>query len=284
MALLKKEMALRLILPYPSSMTNSISKTALITGASSGIGKEFAIQLHSLGYNLVLVARREDLLRDLVEYFEHIRPASAQMLRADLTEGSSLQEIIQYIKENQIDLLVNNAGLGSFGYYEELSWEKELYLIQLNIVATSALNHAVIPQMKERGAGEIIVTSSIAGFQPLPLMATYSATKAFNLNQTLALRAELAPYNITVHALCPGPTATEFGGVARVPGTATGGPRETSERVVTECLKALRRGKAYSVPGFRAKVMIFLVHLLSYKVTTNILYRLLKKPLEQKDG
>lgn len=231
------------------------SHTALITGASSGIGKEFARQVHGLKARVILVARRKDLLEELAAELNNKRPDFAEILAADLTKEEDLKKVSDYIKANKIDLLVNNAGRGSFNYFEKLNVEDEINQVKLNIIATQKLAHAIIPQLKERKEGAIISVSSIAAFQPLPFMATYAATKSFNYMHSLALREELKPFNVKVLVVCPGPTATEFGGVARVPGTLTGIARDSAEMVVASALKALSKNKAVVITGFRSKIM-----------------------------
>ncbi len=252
---------------------------ALITGASSGIGLEFARQLYRQGYDLILIARRRDLLEQHQREFQQRGQQKVQILPADLTLASgqgSLESVLALIKTNQIDLLVNNAGSGSFGYFEELDLERESAMIDLNIRATMTIAHAVIPQMKARRSGSLISVSSVAAFQPLPFMATYAATKAFNFIHSLALREELRPFGVRVHILCPGPTATEFGGVARVPGTAAGGFRDSVELVVAQSLAALANNQAFITPGLKSRLMCLASRLLPVSLTTRLVGNSLK--------
>ena len=230
---------------------------ALITGASSGIGLEFARQLHRAGVSLTLVARRADVLRELCDELNAVQIGSAAAVAADLTDGASLQKVLDSIRGRRIDILVNNAGRGSFGYFETLNIEDEIAEVTLNISATLRLAHAVIPQMKARRMGAIISLSSVAGFQPIPYMATYCGTKAFNFFHSMALRHELKEFGVRVVTVCPGPTETEFSGVARVPGHFTGVGRDGVQQVVAESLRALRSNKAFVVTGFRSKLMAF---------------------------
>ena len=250
---------------------------ALITGASSGIGKEFAKQIHAKGASLILLARRLDLLEELKSDLEQTRPNSVRSMKIDLTKDEQLQEVYDFIKKNHIDLLINNAGYGSFGCFENLDIKSEIDQVKLNIIATQKLAHAVIPQMKSRGSGGIISVSSIAAFQPIPYMATYSATKSFNFIHSIALRHELKKFNVHVLTLCPGPTETEFGGVARVPGQLSGGKRDSVEMVVSKTLGALSKNKAYIIPGARSFFLSLLVRFLPIMFTTSILeYELFK--------
>lgn len=237
-------------------------KNCLVTGVSAGIGKEFARQLREAGANVIGVSRREG------------------ELQADLTSSEDLQRVVEYIQGNQIDLLVNNAGVGSFGRFDELDLAWEEKMIQLNIVATTALAHAVIPQMKERKEGAIISVSSIAAFQPLPYMATYAATKSYNLIHSLGIREELKPFGVKVLTLCPGPTATEFGGVARVPGTLTGIYRDRVEVVVRNTLKRVSR-KAVVIPTLRAWLIALPSKLLPKTITTRQVGKVLGEVLPE---
>lgn len=237
------------------------NQTFLITGASSGIGAEFAKQLAEKGANLVLCARRVTELENLAIQLREKNSVTVDVIGIDLTTYSDsgnllgIDSLVQYIQTNTIHGLVNNAGCGSFGYFEELDLEKERTMIRLNIEATTILAHAIIPQLKKRRAGLIISVSSVAAFQPLPLMATYAATKAYNFVHSMALRTELSEFGVQVLTLCPGPTATEFGGVARVPGTMTGGFRDRVEDVVQSALRSASKNRAFVIPGWRSYFM-----------------------------
>lgn len=254
-------------------------KTALITGSSAGIGRAFAKELHRRGANVVLVARRRDLIESLATELNQIREGTARVLPADLTVPVELRKVEDYIEANEIDILVNNAGRGSFGYFENLNREEERSLVTLNIVATMSLAHAIIPQLKARRSGGIISISSVAGFQPLPYMATYAGTKAFNLSHSMGLRYELAEFGVRVLAVCPGPVDTEFAGVARIPGTWTGGQRDSAAEVAHESLDAFVNNKGIVVPCLRAKIMALPCRLLPMTLTTWITERALRKPL-----
>lgn len=232
-----------------------MEKTALITGASSGIGAEFARQLYACGYSLLLVARRTELLEKLKNELLQQRAGSISCFAVDLAKQEERRKFIHQIASSRVDLLVNNAGRGSFGFFEELSIDEELAMLELNVSATLDLAHAIIPQMKARRCGGIISLSSVAGFQPLPYMSTYAATKAFNFHHSIALREELRPFGVKVLIVCPGPTATEFGGVARVPGEFTGIGRDSVSMVVARSLSALEADAGFVVPGVRSWLM-----------------------------
>ena len=259
-------------------------KTALITGASSGIGREFALQLHAKGVRVILIARRELLLQELIALLTSRRPDSAEAVVADLAKrqgAASLETVRSVLRTAQVDILINNAGRGSFGEFETLSLEEECTMIDLNVKATLVLAHEAFGYMKARRSGALVTVSSIAAFQPLPYMATYAGTKAFNLFHSLALRNEARAHKIRVLAVCPGPTATEFGGVARVPGTATGITRDSVGLVVRESIKALERNKAVIVPGMRSRWLALLCRFLPLSLSTWWTGRMLQPALNQ---
>jgi hypothetical protein len=252
---------------------------AVITGASSGIGKEFALQLHEKGYDLLLVARRAELLKSLADELNAVRADSVQFQVVDLTRREELQELELVLQKLSVTLLVNNAGRGSFGEFDTLSLESEEEMVALNISATMRLAHAVLPGMKERKRGGLISISSIAGFQPLPFMATYAATKSFNLVHSLGLWYELRPYKVKVTVVCPGPTATEFGGVARVPGMVTGTGRSSVHAVVAESLRAYDKGRVVVIPCLKAKLLGTLSRITPVTLGTWITGKMLKPVL-----
>lgn len=260
------------------------NKHVLITGASSGIGAEFARQLHDQNCSLVLVARREDLLLSLKKELEAGCKESVEILPADLSRlqgEKSCETVVNYIRNNRVDVLINNAGRGSFGEFDTLAVEGECGMIALNVTATTLLAHAALSEMKRRKEGALITTSSVAAFQPLPLMATYAATKAYNFFHTLALHYEYKPYGIKVLAVCPGPTETEFGGVARVPGTVSGVVRDSVVQVVVESIHALVKGRPFVVPCLRSRLLSFACRGLPTTLTTSLTHRMLYRALEK---
>lgn len=256
---------------------------ALITGASSGLGSEFARQLHARGARVTLVARRTDLLQTLAGELNALRPESAVVLPADLSRLQDrsgdpvhgVNAVCEYIHSSRVDLLVNNAGFGSFGRYEELDMSRELEMVRVNIIAGMMLARAVIPQMKERGAGAILVLSSVAAFQPIPCMATYAATKCFSFSHAMALRAELKRTGIRVLAVCPGPTETEFGRAASVPDDLVK-KADDARDVVRAALAALERNRPYVITGFRSKLMALAAGIVPVAWSTAFAERLLR--------
>jgi uncharacterized protein len=184
---------------------------ALVTGASAGLGVEFARQLSKRGHRLVLAARRKERLEELATEL-----GNARAVAIDLSNSNAAAKLMADLEANgeTVDLLVNNAGFGLIGRFAALDGKRERQMIDLNVGALTDLCRAVAPAMIERKSGAILNVASTAAFQPGPKMAVYFATKAFVLSLTEALHEELKPHGIKVSCLCPGPTRTEFGEVA----------------------------------------------------------------------
>jgi short-subunit dehydrogenase len=239
--------------------------TALITGASSGIGAAFARELAARGSNLVLVARRRDRLENLSSELTHQYGVSVAVVAVDLTSDSALASLRTEL-ENQgleINFLINNAGFGTSGGFETEELGRIFHEIDLNVKALVALTHSFIPGMLERNSGAIINVASTAAFQPVPTMAVYGATKAFVLSFSEALWAEFEGRGIRVLALCPGGTETDFFEIAGTQGT--GSPRESPEAVAKFAISALsaKNMKPSVVSGSRNKVLSLLPRLVS---------------------
>lgn len=218
-----------------------------MTGASAGLGAEFARQLSSRGYRLVLAARRKDRLDALAAELGNARPASV-----DLSAPGSVAELVADIAAagERIDLLVNNAGFGLYGDFHQADAGRLAEMVEVNCSALTRLCRAVLPAMIERRSGAILNVASTAAFQPGPHMAVYFATKAYVLSLSEALHEEARPFGVRVSALCPGPTRTEFGEVAHFRGNG-GFDRlaMTPERVVRAGLQGLERNRAVVIPG-----------------------------------
>jgi uncharacterized protein len=191
--------------------------TALITGASSGIGESFAYALARQNYDLVLVARRQDRLQGVAAKAIELGAGHIEIAVFDLGRRDAPRELQARLASVpiEIDFLINNAGFGTAGRFDRLPLEREIDEIELNVTALVALTRLFLPQMVERGRGTIINVASTAAFQPLPYMATYAATKAFVLNFTEAIAAETARSGVRIVALCPGPVRTEFQAMAK---------------------------------------------------------------------
>ena len=230
--------------------------TAVVTGASSGIGEEFARQLARRGYHLVLVARRKDRLELLASILSSVQETTAEALATDLTTDRGLAAVSERIAVGDVELLVNCAGLGSVGEFAQLPVAREIEQVDLNARALLRLTHAALGPMIARGRGAIINVASMAGYQPVPYNATYAATKAFVLNLSEALHEEVRPHGVTVTCLCPGPVRTEFQHVAGIRSEKMRGRAllrymagTTADVVVKAALEAMDARKAVAVPG-----------------------------------
>ena len=235
-------------------MPTAERKTALITGASFGIGLELARIFAGEGYNLVLVARSADKLRQLASGLEKEHGTRSLILAADLTEpGAPAYVLDQTTRADiQVDVLVNNAGFGQYGMFAENDLEECLRQIQLNVTTLTHLTRLYLPAMIERKSGRILNVASTAAFQPGPLMAVYYATKAYVLHFSEAIANELQGTGVTVTCLCPGPTATEFQKRANIAGIRLTKYGCMDARTVAEDgYRALMAGKPVVISGFR---------------------------------
>lgn len=227
---------------------------ALVTGASSGIGEAFARELAPRGTALTLVARSEDRLRALAAELSEGSMADVEVLPADLTDGADLARVEARIRDDAtpIDLLINNAGFGTVGRFVELDLDREEAEIRLNVVAVMRLTHAALPGMRERAHGGVLNVSSMAGFQPTPMMATYGATKTFVTSFTEAVHEELRGSGVHATALCPGFTRTRFQEVAGAEAEASAVPGplwDDPASVARIGLAAVDANRAIVVPG-----------------------------------
>lgn len=224
---------------------------AVVTGASTGLGRAFAERLATDGYDLLVVARSQERLEQLAAYLGKRHRAAVEVLVADLTRRKALRAVEERIAElSDLALLVNNAGFGTAGPFAELDPDAEEDEIRLNVIALARLTRAALPGMLARDRGAIINVSSMAGFQPGPFSATYAATKAYVTSFTESLAEELRESSVRVQALCPGFTRTEFQDRA---GLDVSGLPEiawmSAEEVVDSSLAALLRGEVVHVPG-----------------------------------
>ena len=226
-------------------------KAALITGASGGIGEAFARRMAADGHNLFLVARTEKKLRDLCDELMLKHKITARYIAIDLNEFEADQRLFEETEKHKLEIewLINNAGFGSMGDFADLDLKRESGMINLNISVLVALTHRYLKPMRERGNGTIINVASTAGFQPIPFMATYAATKAFVTSFSEAIAEENRPYGVRVLALCPGSTKTNFFAAANIDRLMQIKGQQTAEQVVETALKALKSGKARAVSG-----------------------------------
>jgi short-subunit dehydrogenase len=225
---------------------------ALVTGASAGIGHAFAEQLAARGNDLVIAARDTARLEALAKELDAAHGATVEVLTADLSAGEGIASVEARLvaDDRPVDLLVNNAGFGTFGRFHELPISKEISEIGLNVVAVARLTHAALPGMVERGRGGVINVASIAAYQPTPLNATYGATKAFVSSLSQAVHEELAGTGVNCMVLCPGFTRTEFQQRAGIDSSEVPGFLwQDAATVVGHALAAFDRGRAVCVPG-----------------------------------
>ena len=243
--------------------------TALVTGASSGIGLVFARRLAAQGHDLVIVARSVDKLEALAESL----PVKVEVIGADLSDDADIAPVEARLRSmaRPIDLLVNNAGFGTTGKFAELPIEGELEEIRLNVLALTRLTGAAVPGMVARGSGGILNVASIAAFQPTPGTATYGGTKAYVLSFTQALREELRGTGVKAMALCPGFTRTDFQERANfeLKGIAARFS-QTADEVVESALRALAKDAAICVPGWQNKLAAGATHLAPRRIVPRV--------------
>jgi short-subunit dehydrogenase len=229
-----------------------VADIALVTGASSGLGEQFARQLAERGQELILVARRKDRLEKLAKEL----PTKAHVIQCDLAnDAASLAGKVEKLGVD-VDLLVNNAGFGNHARFLDIDPASEAEMVRVNCEAVVILTHAFLPAMVERGRGGVITVASTAGFQPLPYETTYSASKAFAGTFMEALHVELKGTGVKAMAVNPGPVPTEWQEIAKIPKESIPPGSISAEACVAEALKAYDRGKRQVVPGFLIRNMM----------------------------
>lgn len=237
---------------------------ALITGASSGFGWEYARQLAPLSKHLVLVARRDNKLQELKSLIQTESPTTiVTCLQADLSDKEARLNIFQRLNEEKVTptLLINNAGLGDYGEFISSAWEKIESMMEVNMTALTHLSHLFVPSMKAQGGGHILNVSSLAGLLPIPDFAVYAATKAYVSSFGEALRTELKEHNISVLTVCPGPSKTGFGDTAnrseeqRFESEMYNTLYVPAAQVVSESLDALLHDRARVYPGWKVALL-----------------------------
>lgn len=256
--------------------------TTLITGASSGIGAAFAHKLAARGRNVLLVARSEEKLIALCNELGRQTSIRAQYVAIDLEQPEAADQLLEETKrrELEIEMLVNNAGFGSMGDFAKLDLERELQMIRLNIGAVVAVTHKFLGPMRERKRGTIINVASTAGFQAVPFMATYAATKAFVLSFSEALWDENRLHGVHVMAVCPGVTETNFfeaSEIERPPMRTV----HTPEEVVETALDALARQKSTVISGWTNWLTIEAERFVPRNVVTKVVGNALRSRFEE---
>lgn len=252
-------------------------KTALITGASSGIGLELAHIFAKNGSDLVLVARSEDKLESLAQELSEAHKIIVKIIVKDLSDKNSPMEIFDELeKENiEIEYLINNAGFGGYGKFYNTDWKKEEEMIQVNITALAELTKLFMQQMVKRNSGRIMNVASTAAFQPGPLMSVYYASKAFVLSLSDAIAYELKDTNVTVTCLCPGPTKSNFHNIANIKASKLAkGINATSYDVALYGYNAMMKGKSVAIEGFMNKLLAFATRLMPRRLVLRTVYKI----------
>ena len=234
--------------------------TALVTGASSGIGEAFARELASRNYDLIIVARRKHRLEELAEELKSSYPISIDAIVADLSAEKDIKQVEEHIKKiKNLDMLVNNAGFGTSGYFYDVSPEKSVNMINVHVLAATRFCRAALPGMIKRNKGSIINVSSLASFYPLKGNTIYNATKNYLNMFSRSIQKELKDYNIKVQALCPGFTYTEFHDTDEFKDfNRSSVPKflwMPAQDVAKRSLKALRKNKVIFIPGIKNRIL-----------------------------
>ena len=245
-------------------------KLALITGASSGIGRDMARDLAVRGYNLILVARDEQRLKELKKEFNNIE---VTVIAVDLADSQNCKKLYQEVKSKfgNIDILINNAGFGEFGFFTDTNLDKEISLINTNITAVHILTKLFLQDMKQVDRGHILNVASIAGFLPGPLMAAYYSSKSYVLRLSQSIREELKKQksNVKISVLCPGPVNTNFNNVA---GVKFGLHSLTSQYVAKYTIKRMLKNKFLIIPGLTIKLTAFASKIIPSVILSKFVY------------
>ncbi len=254
------------------------NKTALITGASYGIGESFAKRLAAAGAQLILTARSQARLDALAAQIRAQYGVQVTVICADLAAPTGARGIFEETERHNssVDLLINNAGFGALGEFASLSLPRQLEMIQVNVSSLVELTHLYLQPMKARRTGAILHVASTASFQAIPYFAVYAATKAFVLSFSEALAEECQPFGIRVMALCPGSTVTNFQEVAGSQHINTPRFRQTAEQVVDIGLTALAQGRSHVISGVTNKVQTQLERVIPRKLVTKLAGKIFK--------
>lgn len=261
-------------------------KATLITGASGGIGEAFARRLAAEKHDLVLVARSEDKLQTIARELSEKYGITANVISVDLTEPEADRRVFEGTEKLglEIDVLINNAGFGSMGDFAGLDLTRELQMIDLNIGSLVGLTHRYLEGMRSRRRGTIINVSSAAGFQPIPFMATYAATKAFVTSFSEALAEENRPYGVQILALCPGSTETNFHASAGMDRAMGFKGQETAEQVVETAMRTIGSGRAKVISGWTNWLVASGVNFLPNSLLTRVMARGMRSRFQSERG
>lgn len=246
---------------------------ALITGASSGIGREFALYLAELGYDLIICSRSTDKLNALKD---EIKNVSVRVITIDLSRESDAFDLYEHLKEEDIDVLINNAGFGAFGKFLNVPLEREVELIHTNVSSVHILTKCFLKDMQSKNSGLILNVGSMAGFSAGPKLSSYYASKNYVVRLTQAINEELRRdgSKVKISVLCPGPVETNFNNVANVRFTTKG---LNARDVARYAFDKARQGKTIIIPGFLMKTVKFFEHFLPENLLTRISYNVQSK-------
>ena len=255
-------------------------KTTLITGASSGIGKETAFVYAKNNYNLILVARRLENLENIKAEIEQKYQVKVSVFSMDLSQLKSAEALYKKVSDANltVDVLINNAGFGIYKEFAESDIEKEEQMLLLNMVTLTKLTKLFIPNMIKKGSGNIVNIASAAAFQPIPTLATYAATKAYVMSFSEAIAFELKDKNIIVTVICPGATKSEFGttaGYSENSKVFKGIP--TSKDLAEFIYKSMIKGKTNAIHGFKNNFLTLMGRTAPRKMLTYIAYKIMNK-------
>jgi short-subunit dehydrogenase len=256
-------------------------KTALVTGASGGLGADFARELASRGSSVILVARREELLRQVQAEIEQKYAVGVHTIAMDLGTDQAPQELYERIRAAglRVDILVNNAGFGLYGDFTGIAWEREREMLQIDIVTLVHLTRLFVGDMQAQGYGRILQVASTGAFQPTPMYASYSAAKSFVLHHGLAINHELRGTNVRCTVLSPGVTATEFLKVSgQKPSLYQRLTVMQSRDVARMGVNALLKGRAMLIPGMVNALMAWSTRLFPRPMTAEVARRLMTTP------
>lgn len=249
---------------------------ALITGASSGLGRDFAFKLAEEGYDLVLVSRDIDKLESIQSKIKNV---DVQVEAMDLSNKDNVYKLYDEYKD-QIDLLINNAGFGECGYFSKLDLENDINMINLNVVALHMLTKLFLKDFISKDSGQILNVASLASFEPGPLMATYYSTKSYVYNLTMAIYEELRRQKSHVHVsvLCPGPVDTNFNNRAHVEFSVK---PMSSDYVTSYAIKKLKKNKLLIIPNIKMKLAVFFVRFMPRKLLLKMTYNIQERKIKE---
>lgn len=248
---------------------------ALITGASSGLGRDFAFKLAELKYDLILVSRDINKLESIQSKIKNV---DVQIISLDLSEKQNVYKLYEKFK-GEVDLLINNAGYGECGFFSKLDLENDINMINLNVVALHMLTKLFLKDFISKDSGQILNVSSLAAFEPGPLMATYYSTKSYVYNLTMAIYEELRreKSKVKISVLCPGPVNTNFNKRAHVNFSVK---PLTSDYVTSYALKKLKKNKLLIIPSIKMKLSVFFVRFLPRKLLLRIIYNIQERKIK----